>query len=74
VIYEINFAFNILDRSEEERPLPRRWRLRNKYYETRVNRLRAIQSAKVDGVMRDEDKIAINDPRDQIVILGRGEA
>ncbi len=42
VIYQITLPLNVLNRSEEERPLPSWWRLRNKYDETRVERLRAI--------------------------------
>ncbi len=74
MIYEIAFALKVLKRSEEERSLPSWRRLRNKDYETRMQRLRSIQAAKICSVMRDEDQIALDNFGDQMVILGRGQA
>ncbi len=65
---------NVLKSGGEDRLLSSWRRLRNEDDQTRMERLRSIQPTKVGGVMRDKDKIALNDPWDQIAIFGGGKA
>lgn len=64
---------NFFEQGGEQRPLPRWRRLRHEDDKARVRRLTSIQATKIDSVVGEEHEFAPKDPRDQVVILGRGQ-
>jgi hypothetical protein len=71
---EVIFSADFFNCSGEQRPLLLGRGLGHKDDEARMEGLSSIQTPKISGVMGDEDEIALKDPRDQVVILGRGQA
>ncbi len=53
---------DVFQHGGKQRPLLLGRRLRHKDDKARVQRLSAIEAAKIDGVMGDEYKVALKDP------------